>query len=60
MIHVTDSNTECYSSAGTELPKFIRLQELARHSVHDRDIELVRHIQHFFRPKASSCGICPL
>lgn len=56
MIHVTDSNPECYSFAGSELPKFIRLQELARHSIHDCDIELVRHIQHLFRPEASSRG----
>lgn len=56
MIRVTDSNAECYSFAGAQLFRYIRLQELARHFVYDRDIELVRHIQHLLRPKASSCG----
>ena len=56
MIDVTDSNAECYSFAGTELPGFICLQELAWYLVYDRDIELVRHIQHLLRTEASSCG----
>lgn len=56
MVNVTYSNAEFHSFAGAELPRFIRLQELARHSVHDRDIELVRHIQYLLRPEASSRG----
>lgn len=59
MIHVTDSNSECYSFVGTELPRFVRLQELARNFVYDRDIELVRHIQHLLRPEASPGGNQP-
>ena len=56
MIRFAGSDTACYSSAGVKLSRFIRLQELARHVVHDRDIELVHHFQHFLRPEASSCG----
>jgi hypothetical protein len=56
MIDPTGSDATRYSSAGTELPRHIRFQELARYFVHAGDIELVRHIQYFLRTEASSCG----
>jgi hypothetical protein len=37
MKNVTGPDEACYSSAGTELPRHIRLQELARHFVHAGD-----------------------